>query len=207
MGVTLKDARVEVEKIIGRGSGFVAVEIPFTPRAKRVLELSLEEARALGELPSSAASVLCGSGAEDQCAQGSLHGGRLLASSAPFPSPPWLRWWPGVIEVRLPPARRPQLHWHRAHPAGPAARGRGRGQPRARDAWRRPAEDPHAGRFPAILGTPRTRQLFLGACLEMLTTSLAVHASVGMTQPRPGPAVDFARALAAALVVFRTQHA
>ena len=48
MGVNLKDARIEVEKIIGRGSGFVAVEIPFTPRAKRVLELSLEEARQLG---------------------------------------------------------------------------------------------------------------------------------------------------------------
>ncbi|KAL9231573.1 hypothetical protein vseg_006785 [Gypsophila vaccaria] len=48
LGVSLKDARVEVEKIIGRGSGFVAVEIPFTPRAKRVLELSLEEARQLG---------------------------------------------------------------------------------------------------------------------------------------------------------------
>ncbi|MGD1903887.1 MAG: ATP-dependent Clp protease ATP-binding subunit [Geitlerinemataceae cyanobacterium] len=48
MGVSLKDARIEVEKIIGRGSGFVAVEIPFTPRAKRVLELSLEEARQLG---------------------------------------------------------------------------------------------------------------------------------------------------------------
>ena len=39
MGVNLKDARVEVEKIIGRGSGFVAVEIPFTPRAKRVLRI------------------------------------------------------------------------------------------------------------------------------------------------------------------------
>ncbi|MBR6162507.1 ATP-dependent Clp protease ATP-binding subunit [bacterium] len=48
MGVTLKDARIEVEKIIGRGSGFVAVEIPFTPRAKRVLELSWDEARQLG---------------------------------------------------------------------------------------------------------------------------------------------------------------
>lgn len=48
MGVTLKDARNEVEKIIGRGSGFVAVEIPFTPRAKRVLELSWDEARQLG---------------------------------------------------------------------------------------------------------------------------------------------------------------
>lgn len=48
MGVNLKDARVEVEKIIGRGSGFVAVEIPFTPRAKRVLELSWDEARQFG---------------------------------------------------------------------------------------------------------------------------------------------------------------
>ena len=48
MGVNLKDARAEVEKIIGRGTGFVAVEIPFTPRAKRVLELSWDEARQLG---------------------------------------------------------------------------------------------------------------------------------------------------------------
>lgn len=49
MGISLKDARMEVEKIIGRGSGFVSVEIPFTPRAKRVLELTLEEARHLGK--------------------------------------------------------------------------------------------------------------------------------------------------------------
>ncbi len=48
MGISLKDARAQVEKIIGRGSGFVAVEIPFTPRAKKVLELSWDEARQLG---------------------------------------------------------------------------------------------------------------------------------------------------------------
>jgi ATP-dependent Clp protease ATP-binding subunit ClpC len=47
LGVTLKEAREEVEKIIGRGSGFVAVEIPFTPRSKRVLDMALEESRAL----------------------------------------------------------------------------------------------------------------------------------------------------------------
>lgn len=47
MGITLKEARAEVEKILGRGSGFVAVEIPFTPRAKRVLEFSWDEARQL----------------------------------------------------------------------------------------------------------------------------------------------------------------
>jgi ATP-dependent Clp protease ATP-binding subunit ClpC len=46
-GVNLKEARIEVEKIIGRGSGFAPAEIPFTPRVKRVLEASLEEARKL----------------------------------------------------------------------------------------------------------------------------------------------------------------
>ncbi|KAH9331349.1 hypothetical protein KI387_003457 [Taxus chinensis] len=48
VGINLKEARVEVEKIIGRGRGFVAVEIPFTARAKRVLELTFEEAQHLG---------------------------------------------------------------------------------------------------------------------------------------------------------------
>jgi len=48
-GVTLKAARQEVEKIIGRGSGRVAVEIPFTPRAKRLLELSWDQSRQMGD--------------------------------------------------------------------------------------------------------------------------------------------------------------
>lgn len=47
-GITIDWARGAVEEIIGRGSGFVAVEVPFTPRAKRVLELSWLEARDLG---------------------------------------------------------------------------------------------------------------------------------------------------------------
>jgi CHAT domain-containing protein len=42
-GVKLKEARIEVEKFIGCGSGNVDVEIPFTPRAKRILELSVAE--------------------------------------------------------------------------------------------------------------------------------------------------------------------
>jgi ATP-dependent Clp protease ATP-binding subunit ClpC len=48
MGVNLKDARIEVEKIVGRGSGFVALEIPFTPGAKRVLEFAQSESKELG---------------------------------------------------------------------------------------------------------------------------------------------------------------
>jgi ATP-dependent Clp protease ATP-binding subunit ClpA len=46
-GVDLKTTRIEIEKIIGRGAGKVAIEIPFTPNAKRVLELSWDEARQL----------------------------------------------------------------------------------------------------------------------------------------------------------------
>ena len=48
LGVNFRDARIEVEKTIGRGSGFVPVEIPFTPNVKRVLDLSVEEAGQLG---------------------------------------------------------------------------------------------------------------------------------------------------------------
>jgi ATP-dependent Clp protease ATP-binding subunit ClpC len=48
MGMTLKETRLEVERIIGRGSGFVPPEIPFTPRVKRILEASLNESRQLG---------------------------------------------------------------------------------------------------------------------------------------------------------------
>lgn len=48
MGVTLQAAIDETEKIIGHGVGCFKGEIPFTPRAKRVLELSRDEAKQLG---------------------------------------------------------------------------------------------------------------------------------------------------------------
>jgi len=47
--VTLKKARKEIELYIGRGTGFVASEIPFTPRAKRVLEIAVYEGKDLGQ--------------------------------------------------------------------------------------------------------------------------------------------------------------
>jgi len=49
LGVTLKKARKEVENFIGRGTGFVASEIPFTPRAKRVLEMAVQEGKDIGQ--------------------------------------------------------------------------------------------------------------------------------------------------------------
>ena len=116
MGVTLKEARTEVEKVIGRGSGFVAVEIPFTPRAKRVLELSLDEARQLGAFSASRELL------------------SWLRALSPEKSRP---------DVSLP--CRSQLHWHRAHSARPAAR-RGRYCCAcAGDHGRRAAKDPQPG--------------------------------------------------------------
>jgi ATP-dependent Clp protease ATP-binding subunit ClpA len=43
-GVTIEAARAQVESIIGRGDQAPSGHIPFTPRAKKVLELSLREA-------------------------------------------------------------------------------------------------------------------------------------------------------------------
>ena len=47
--VTLKKTRKEIELYIGRGAGFVSSEIPFTPRAKRVLEMAVSEGKDLGQ--------------------------------------------------------------------------------------------------------------------------------------------------------------
>ena len=47
VGVNLENAQIEVEKIIGRGKGSVLADIPLTPRARQVLEHSLEEAKQL----------------------------------------------------------------------------------------------------------------------------------------------------------------
>jgi ATP-dependent Clp protease ATP-binding subunit ClpC len=46
--IGLQDVRGEIEEIIGHGQSAPAAQIPFTPRAKKVLELSLREALQLG---------------------------------------------------------------------------------------------------------------------------------------------------------------
>ncbi len=48
MNISLEAVRNQVEEIIGRGSSSPTGHIPFTPRAKKVLELSLREALQLG---------------------------------------------------------------------------------------------------------------------------------------------------------------
>jgi hypothetical protein len=48
IGISLDAVRQQVEEIIGRGQQAPSGHIPFTPRAKRVLELSLRESGQLG---------------------------------------------------------------------------------------------------------------------------------------------------------------
>jgi len=47
--ISLQAARQQVEEIIGHGDQPPSGHIPFTPRAKKVLELSLRESRQLGQ--------------------------------------------------------------------------------------------------------------------------------------------------------------
>ncbi len=49
MGIDLTKIRAEVEKLVKTGPSMVTMgQLPFTPRAKKVLELSMEEAQSLG---------------------------------------------------------------------------------------------------------------------------------------------------------------
>ena len=48
LGISLEAVRQQVEEVIGQGQQAPSGHIPFTPRAKKVLELSLREALQLG---------------------------------------------------------------------------------------------------------------------------------------------------------------
>jgi ATP-dependent Clp protease ATP-binding subunit ClpC len=60
LGVGVDAVRARVAAIVGPGEGSPAAQIPFTPRAKKVLELSLREALALGHTYIGTEHVLLG---------------------------------------------------------------------------------------------------------------------------------------------------
>ena len=59
-GITPQRARAEVERIIGRGAGGREGQIPYAPRAKKVLELSAREAKRLRHDGIGTAHILLG---------------------------------------------------------------------------------------------------------------------------------------------------
>jgi ATP-dependent Clp protease ATP-binding subunit ClpA len=64
--VTVEEVRAQVVRLVGRGERAAAGQIPFTPRAKRVLELSLREATALNHESIGTEHVLLGLAREDE---------------------------------------------------------------------------------------------------------------------------------------------
>ncbi len=68
VGVTLDAVRGQIEDRIGRGQQPPSGHIPFTPRAKKCLELALREAVTLGHDAISTGHLLLGLLGEDDCA-------------------------------------------------------------------------------------------------------------------------------------------
>jgi hypothetical protein len=67
LGVTLERVRAQVERIVSRGDEVTGgQQIPFTPRAKRVLELAQREALSLGQNYIGTEHILLGLAREDE---------------------------------------------------------------------------------------------------------------------------------------------
>ncbi len=127
-GVTLEVARERVVAIVGAGEHEASGQIPFTPRAKKVLELALRECRSRGsnsvgpehillglvrENEGVASSILRDFGADAQTVRdevlAALKGGPIAAADAAareLPALDWrrasLQWRPDGLELRVP---------------------------------------------------------------------------------------------------------
>jgi ATP-dependent Clp protease ATP-binding subunit ClpA len=66
LGVTFDEVRDQVARIVGQGDEPAPAQIPFTPRAKKVLELSLHEALALGHKYIGTEHILLGLARENE---------------------------------------------------------------------------------------------------------------------------------------------
>ena len=74
-GITMDAVRAEIEKLVGRGDQAPSGHIPFTPRAKKCLELSLREALNLGHNHIGTGHLLLGLISKDDCEAVQVLGG------------------------------------------------------------------------------------------------------------------------------------
>ena len=138
LGVSLEAAREQVEEIVGRGSHQVSGHIPFTPRAKKVLELSLREAIQLGHNYIGTEHILLGLIREGEgvAAQVLDPAGRGSEPDPPAGDPAAAR-TPGRgnrrgVQPAAAPARRPGRAGRDPGPAGHDRRPAGRDREQAR---------------------------------------------------------------------------
>ena len=66
LNVTLEDVRPQVARIVGEGDEVTTGQIPFTPRAKKVLELSSQEALSIGDAHLGTEHILLGLARENE---------------------------------------------------------------------------------------------------------------------------------------------
>jgi hypothetical protein len=66
LGITVEGVRTEVVRIVGQGNEVTTGQIPFTPRAKKVLELALREGLSLGHNYVGTEHILLGLVREDE---------------------------------------------------------------------------------------------------------------------------------------------
>ena len=81
LGLTLEMAREQVRALVGAGKSTPSGHIPFTPRAKKVLELSLREALALKKEYIGTEHILLG-----LLHEGHGVGAQILVTAAPLPA-------------------------------------------------------------------------------------------------------------------------
>ena len=73
LNVTIEEVRAKVERIVGRGEGDAETgQIPFTPRAKKTLELALRESQALGHDYIGTEHILLGLARQDDGVAGQI---------------------------------------------------------------------------------------------------------------------------------------
>jgi len=66
LDITIEEIRAQVARIVGQGDEVTAGQVPFTPRAKKVLELALREALSLGHNYVGTEHVLLGLARENE---------------------------------------------------------------------------------------------------------------------------------------------
>jgi ATP-dependent Clp protease ATP-binding subunit ClpC len=66
LAITLAEVRRQVARIVGQGDEVTTGQIPFTPRGKKVLELSMREALSLGHIYIGSEHILLGLARENE---------------------------------------------------------------------------------------------------------------------------------------------
>lgn len=67
LGITLKDARIEAEKLVGYGDGYLEKEMTFTPRFKKLLEIAWSKAKKFNSPRIESEHLLLGIIKEEEC--------------------------------------------------------------------------------------------------------------------------------------------